>query len=140
MPSYDWKLPTNLPLCYFSDSLYRSAKDGIFSQISDYVSPQQLEAVQSLLLQMKQDIEKDMPAIHYAAQFGTHICLEDIFNEASNRLKFLALFQAVPSLEPERQRLTAEEVVNNLENTLQSTTEDTYLGTETNPPNNGSNQ
>ena len=140
MPSYDWKLPTNLPLCYFSDSLYRSAKDGIFSQISDYVSPQQLEAVQSLLLQMKQDIEKDMPAIHYAAQFGTHICLEDIFKEASNRLKFLALFQVAPPAEPERHSLSPEEVVNNLENRLQSSTEDTYLGTDTPSPTNGSSQ
>lgn len=138
MLSRDWKLPTNLPICFYAGMLHRSSQDCVLSQLSDLTLPEQFEAVQSNLILMKQELEKLMPPFHFAAQYGTHICLEEVFLEASNRLKFLAQLQAIPSAAPERQRLTPEEVVNNLGSSLQTSTEDTYLGSDNDPSNNGS--
>jgi hypothetical protein len=87
MLSHDWNLPPNLPRCFFADLLYRTAQDTIFSKLTDATTPMQYEQAQSSLLQLKQELEKDMPPIHYAAQFGTHICLPDLFLEATIRLK-----------------------------------------------------
>jgi hypothetical protein len=140
MLSRDWKLPTNLQICFYADSFQRTAQDTVFSQLNDFTTPEQFEAVLSSLMLMKQELEKLMPPFHFAAQYGTHICLEEVFLEAANRLKFLAQLQAVPPVEPERERLTSEEIVNNLENSLQSSTEDTYLGSDNDPANNGSNK
>lgn len=141
MPSYDWKLPTNLPLCFFSDSLYRSAQDAIFSRISETTLPEFYEAAQTLLLLLRQELEQDMPPIHYAAQFGTHICLDKVYLEASMRLKFLALQAVPPPLPaPKSEELTPEEVVNQLTDTINTSPPETYLGTDDQTPNTGSDR
>jgi hypothetical protein len=133
MISRDWKLPTNLPRCFYTDMLHRTAQDSIFSQLSDFTSPEQYEQAQSNLLQMKQDIEKDMPAIHYAAQFGTHICIEDLFKEASNRLKNLALMQPAP-LEPaqppatKQPPLSSQDITTILGKIIDMSDPETFLG------------
>jgi hypothetical protein len=61
MHSRDWKLPTNLPICFYAGMLHRTEQGSIFSQLTDFTTPEQYEAAQSLLLQLKQELEKDMP-------------------------------------------------------------------------------
>jgi hypothetical protein len=130
MLHYDWKLPQTLPLCVFSDRFYRTAQDTIFSQLSEVTSPEQFEAAQANLLLMKQDIEKDMPDVHYAGQFGSHICVADLYAEASMRLRNLALLQppAPPTPPaPGQAPLTYEDVLLLLQKLLPP---DTFFGEE----------
>jgi hypothetical protein len=101
MLSRDWKLPPNLPLCVYSDLFYRTAQDSIFSQLTDDTTSAQFEQAQVNLLLMKQELEKDMPPMHYASQIGTHLCLEVLYKEAILRLKNLAVLQPIPLIAPE---------------------------------------
>jgi hypothetical protein len=139
MLSRDWKLPPNLPLCFYADLYHRTVTDSIFRQLTDATSPEQFEQALSNLLLMKQELAKDMPAIHYAAQFGTHICVEDLYLEAAMRLKNLQLLHPEQFSIPEPEPLDPEEVFNNLESDAQPGMDDTYLGTDTNSENTGSN-
>jgi hypothetical protein len=115
MLSRDWKLPTNLPLCFYADLYHRTAQDSIFSQLTDITSPEQFEAAQANLLHMKQVLEESMAPFHFAQQFGGHICVAELYMEASLRLQNLALLQPDPSTTPEPEPLDPEEVFNTLE-------------------------
>jgi hypothetical protein len=141
MLSRDWKLPPDLPLCLFSNVFHRTAQDSIFSQLTDDTTPQQYAAAQANLLLMKEELEKDMPPMHYASHIGTHICLEVLYKEGSLRLKNLAVLQPEPlPLETGPQPLSPEDIVNNLENDLPTDPQDTFLGDEKEAEDNGGNQ
>jgi hypothetical protein len=131
MVSRHWKLPADLPLCLYSNVFYRTAQDSIFSQLTDDTTPAQFEQAQAYLLQMKEELEMDMPRMHYAAHIGTHVCVGVLYKEASLRLKNLAVLQPEP-LPPEigPQPLSPEDIVNNLENDLPTNPQDTLLGDE----------
>jgi hypothetical protein len=131
MLSRDWKLPKDLPLCVYSDVFYRSAQDSIFSQLTDDTTPAQYEQAQANLLLMKEELEKDMPVMHYASQIGTHLCVGVLYKEAALRLRNLALLQPeplAPVIGP--LPLSPEDIVNNLENDLPPDPDETYLGEE----------
>jgi hypothetical protein len=124
MFSYDWILPQSLPLCLYADRFYRTARDTLFSRLSDTTSAEQFEQSHATLLQMKEDIEKDMPAVHYAAQFGSHVCVADLFDEASLRLRGLALLQPPEAADPpapDQAPLTYEELLLLLQKLLPQT-------------------
>ena len=131
MVSRHWKLPPDLPLCLYSNMFYRTAQDSIFSQLTDDTTPAQFEQAQTFLLLMKEELEMDMPRMHYAAHICTHVCVGVLYKEASLRLKNLAALQPEP-LPPETgpQPLTPEDIVNNLENDLPTDPQDTFLGDE----------
>jgi hypothetical protein len=131
MVSRHWKLLPDLPLCLFSSAYYRIAQDSVFSQLTDDTTPEQFEQAQANLLQMKEELEKDMPRIHYASHIGTHGCVGVLYKEASLRLLNLAVLQA-ELLPPETgpQPLSPEDIVNNLENDLPPDPKETYLGEE----------
>jgi hypothetical protein len=135
MPSLDWKLPPNIPRCFFADLLHRTAQDTIFSQLTDATTPEQYEQAQSSLLRLQQELAEIMPALHYAAQFGTHICLPELFLEATLRLKNLQLMHPQQPTTPEPEVLDPEEIFNNLGNDEQTSMDDTYLGTDPNAEN-----
>jgi hypothetical protein len=129
MLSRDWILPKDLPLCVYSDVFYRTAQDSIFSQLTDETTPAQFEQAQAYLLLMKQELEQDMPAMHYASQIGMHLCVGVLYKEAALRFRNLALLQPEP-LPPVigPQPLSPEDIVNNLENDLPVDPDETYLG------------
>jgi hypothetical protein len=140
MASRDWKLPADLPLCLYSNMFYRTAQDSIFSQLTDDTTPAQFEQAQTFLLLMKEELEMDMPRLHYAAQTGTHVCVGMLYKEAVLRLKNLAVLQPEPiPLETGPQPLSPEDIVNNLENDLPTNPQDTLLGDEKEIDNNGGN-
>jgi hypothetical protein len=131
LPSRNWKLPPELPRCLFSDAFHRTAEDTIFNQLTDDTTPAQYEQALANLRLMKEELEKDMPPIHYASHIGTHVCVEVLYKEAVLRLKNLMLLRPEP-LPPETgpQPLSPEDIVNNLENDLPVDPEETYLGDE----------
>jgi hypothetical protein len=72
---------------------------------------------------------------HYPAATGDHWCVRDVYDHAVLALKGLAAMhqQAVP--QPARQQLiTRTGVVIDLEDAIQTSTDDTELGTEGTPP------
>jgi hypothetical protein len=140
MASRDWKLPADLPLCLYSNMFYWSAQDSIFSQLTDDTTPAQFEQAQTFLLLMKEELEMDMPRMHYASHIGTHVCVGMLYKEASLRLKNLAVLQPEPPpLETGPQPLSPEDIVNNLENDLPTDPQDTFLGDEKEIEDNGGN-
>jgi hypothetical protein len=131
MFSRDWILPRDLPLCVFSNVFYRSAQDTIFSQLTDDTTVQQYEQALANLLLMKEELEKDMPVMHYASHIGTHLCVGVLYKEAVLRLKNLAILRPEPlPLETGPKPLSPEDIVNNLENELPVDPDETYLGEE----------
>jgi hypothetical protein len=140
MVSHHWKLSPDLPLCLYSNMFYRTAQDSIFGQLTDDTTPAQFEQAQAYLLLMKEELEKDMPRVHYAAHVGTHVCVGMLYKEASLRLKNLAALQPEPlPLETGPQPLSPEDIVNNLENDLPVDPDETYLGDEKETEDNGGN-
>jgi hypothetical protein len=141
MVSRHWKLPPDLPLCLYSNMFYRTAQDSIFSQLTEDTTPAQFEQAQTFLLLMKEELEMDMPRMHYASHIGTHVCVGMLYKEASLRLKNLAVLQPEPlPLETGPQPLSPEDIVNNLENDLPTDPQDTFLGDEKEAEDNGGNQ
>ena len=139
MLPHQWKLPPNLPLCVYSDRLHRTVAESVFAQISEETTPSVFAQLKENLLQLHQQLKRDMPAIHYAAQFGTHICIDDIFEEAKFRLQNLALFyQEEQPTPPEPEPLDPEEVFKNLGNDSDPEIDDTYLGMDPDSEHNGS--
>jgi hypothetical protein len=139
MLPHQWKLPPNLPLCVYSDRLHRTVAETMFAHISEETTPAAFAQLQANLLRLREQLEKDMPAIHFAAQYGTHICVDDIFEEAKFRLQNLALlYQEVQPRPPEPEPLDPEEVFNNLGNDIEPEIDDTYLGMDPDSEHNGS--
>jgi hypothetical protein len=138
MSSRDWTLPPRYPLCVFADSFYRTAQDTIFRQLGDTTTPEQFQAAQECLKRLRETLEKDMPPMHYGAQIGTHRCVRDLCKEASARLRNLALLQPTPQPPaPAQQLITREGIVIDLEERIQTSIEETDLGTDDNPSDNG---
>ena len=141
MASRDWKLPADLPLCLYSNMFYRTAQDSIFSQLSDDTTPAQFEQAQTFLRLMKEELEKDMPRLHYASHLDTHVCVGMLYKEAILRLKNLQVLHPEPlPLETGPKPLSPEDIVNNLENDLPTNPQDTLLGDEKEIDNNGGNR
>jgi hypothetical protein len=140
MLSRNWKLPPDLPRCVFSDVFHRTAEDTVFSQLTDDTTSQQYEQALANLLLLKEELEKDMPVMHYASHLGTHLCVGVLYKEAVLRLKNLALLRPEPlPLETGPEPLSPEDIVNNLENDLPIDPDETYLGDEKEIENNGGN-
>jgi hypothetical protein len=107
--------------CFYADSFYRTAIDAIFTKITDATTPKQFQAAQESLKLLWQELEQDMPPMHFASRVGTHRCVKDMYREASARLRSLAIMQPVPLppvSEPEaptQTTLTREDVLRGFE-------------------------
>jgi hypothetical protein len=135
MSSRDWTLPARYPLCAFADAFYRTARDSIFSQLTAVTTPEQFQAAQESLLLLREELEQDMPAMHYGAQVDTRRCVGDLYKEASARLRSLAVLHPVPQPPaPGQQLITREGIVIDLEEKIQTSTQETDLGTGDTPP------
>lgn len=121
-------------LCHYAEEFQR-IQEALFSQITASTSPQQFEQAQESLLLLKQELIQRMETFHFPYPSGGHLCVEDCYIEAAFRLKNLALLAPEPA--PKQRTLSADEVVNNLEQMLsplpqESLTfpKDTFLGQE----------
>jgi hypothetical protein len=100
MTTADWQLPAGAPRCVYADELYRTAKDAIFSKLTKDSTPKQFDQALESLQLLRQELEQDMPAMHYAALVGTHRCVKDLYREAEARLRSLAIMHPAPESQP----------------------------------------
>jgi hypothetical protein len=130
MSTDNWNLPSGAPRCVFADALYRTAKDTIFSKLRMDTTPGEFAAAQESLRLLREELERDMPAMHYAAQIGSHRCVKDLYREARAWLRTLAVLQPVPHAPaPKQQLLTIEGVVIEIEERFRTSATETDLGT-----------
>jgi hypothetical protein len=97
--TYKWEQAVS-PRCVYSETLYRTARDAIFTKLTEATTANQFQAAQESLLLLRQDLETDMPPMHFASLIGRHQCVKDVYREAVARLRSLQIMQPVP-LPPE---------------------------------------
>src|ERR687896_2072744 len=132
MSNYDWNLSAGAPLCVFSDSFYYSARDAVFRQLSKDSTKEQFQAALETLTQLRDELVQTLYPMHYGALVGRHRCVDHVFREARARLRSLEIMQPVPKPPPppKQQLITREGVVMDLEEKIQTSIEQTDLGTD----------
>jgi hypothetical protein len=133
MTSYTPRLLSNHRLCSYSRMYAQIVEQTILSQITERTTPAQFAAAQQSLLALCQRLEAKVDLFHYPAETGTHQCVRDVYTDAVFRLKNISLMQPEPQPEPQapkQQLLTVEGVVIDLEETIRTSREETYLGTD----------
>jgi hypothetical protein len=129
MVSYDDKRD----LCRDSYTVARLIEQTIFNQITPETTFQQFAAVQDSLKRLCERFEAQLDLFHYAAIQGSHQCIRDVYEDARARLENLAIMQPPPPLLPPQQRISREGIVSDQEGKIQTSTEETDLGTEDSP-------
>jgi hypothetical protein len=136
MSAYDWNLSAGAPLCVFSDSYYWTGRKAIFQRLTIDTTAEQFQAALESLQRLRDELVKDMPAMHYGALVGTHRCVNHLFREASARLRSLQILQPAPLPQPpeppppEPQAHSLEDVVANFETTPEAFLGETEAGAE----------
>jgi hypothetical protein len=129
--TYKWDQAAS-PRCVYADTFYRTAKDAVFAKLTEATTANQFQAAQESLLLLRQELETDMPPMHFASLIGRHLCVKDVYREAIARLRSLALLQPEPAPPPPEEKedpqppLTHEDV----ERQFQSLPPDTFFGQE----------
>jgi hypothetical protein len=121
-------------LCRDSYTVARLIEQTIFNQITPETTFEQFAAAQDSLKRLCERFEANLDLFHYPAIRGTaHQCVRDVYEEARARLENLAIMQPPPpSLKPQ-QRITREGIVSDHEGKIQTSTEETDVGTEDSP-------
>jgi hypothetical protein len=115
------------------------ADQSVFNQINEYTTQQQCQAALQNLKALCERMEAQLDLFHYGQAYGTsHSCVRDIYNDAEFRLKNLAIMhQQVQPPAPKQQLITKEGTVIDLEDRAQTSRDETHLGTDDAPPDNG---
>jgi hypothetical protein len=129
--TYKWEQAVS-PRCVYADMFYRTARDAIFAKLTEATTAKQFEAAQESLFLLRQELETDMPAMHFASLIGRHLCVKDVYKEATARLRSLALLQPEPAPPPppEPQEPQPPLTHGDVENIFHSLPPETYFGTE----------
>jgi hypothetical protein len=128
MSDYDWQLSAGAPLCVFSDSFYSSARDTIFRQLTRDTTPEQFQAAQEHLQQLRDELVEQLYPMHYGSLVGRHRCIDQLFTEGRARLRSLETLQPLPAPPPPRE--TPADVVRDLHDAIQPNPQATSLGTD----------
>ena len=137
MSAYDWNLSAGAPLCTFSDSFYRTVREAIFQQVTKETTAAQWQAALERLELLRDELVQSLYPMHYGSLVGRHRCIDHVFREAVARLRSLEIMQPVPKPPPPKQQLiTREGVVRDLAEKIQTSTEQTDLGTDPQSPEN----
>jgi hypothetical protein len=123
-------------LCSYARTFADIADKTIFSQISEFTTPDQFDLALQNLRALCQRLEAQVDLFHYGQAYGTsHSCVIDIYTDAEFRLKNLAIMhQKVEQQPPKQQLITNEGAVIDLEDRVQTSTEETDTGTADSSP------
>jgi hypothetical protein len=128
MVSYDDKRN----LCRDSYTVARLIEQTIFNQITPETTQQQFQQAQESLRRLCERFEANLDLFHYASIRGSHQCVRDVFEDSRARLENLAIMQPAPPSKPQ-QRISREGIVSDQEGKIQTSAEETALGTEDSP-------
>jgi hypothetical protein len=121
-------------LCRDAFTFAQIVEQTIFAQISDRTTPEQFKLAEQSLSQLCNELAARVDWDHYASSFGPiHSCVRDVYTDAASRLKNLEIMKAPPPPPPAPQLITQEGVVINAEEKIQTSTEETDLGTDDGP-------
>jgi hypothetical protein len=124
------------PTCPHARTFIQIAEQTILSKITAATTPDQFVAGEEILRQLCHRLEAQVDMFHYPAATGDHWCVRDVYDHAVLALKGLAAMhqQAVPQ-PPRQQLITRTGVVIDLEDSIQTSADETDLGIEgTQPP------
>jgi hypothetical protein len=131
MQWYDEKRSQQRNLCSFAFTYGQIVEQTIFSRITDRTTPQQLEVALQTLEELCQRLERQMDWSHYPAYHGVHSCLRDVYTDAEYRLKNLAIMHQQAS--PFQRMVTNQGIIVDLAEHLETSTDETELGTDDSP-------
>jgi hypothetical protein len=120
--------------CDFAER-FQFAAEALFSQMTAHTSPEQFTQCQESLRQLKEELEAERKArgrFHFASQAGSlHHCVAQAYQVAQVRLRFVAQLhqQALP---PQR-LIRREGIIVDLAENLETSTEETDVGTDDSP-------
>jgi hypothetical protein len=123
------------PRCDLFERLLEIAEVSIFQQLPDAITPAQVQVALTSLWELRQELVAEAKAnrFHFAAATGSrHRCADAAYQHACYRLKFLS--QLPKGRQPAQQLITREGIVIDLEEKIQTSTQETDLGTEDTPP------
>jgi hypothetical protein len=108
----------------------------IFSQISEFTTPDQFDLALQNLRALAKRLEAEIDLFHYPQAYGSpHSCVRDLLNDSEFRLMNLAVMQQkVQPPAPTQQLITSEGAVIDLEDRVQTSGEETDTGTEDSSP------
>ncbi len=121
--------------CPHARTFMQIAEQTVFSKITEHTRSDHFTAAEEILQQLCHRLEAQVDMFHYPAATGDHWCVRDVYDHAMFALKGLAAMhqQAVPEL-PRQQLISRKGVVIDLEDAIQTSTDDTELGIEGTPP------
>jgi hypothetical protein len=121
-------------LCRDSYTVARLIEQTIFNQITPETTFEQFAAAQDSLKRLCERFEANLDLFHYANIRGTaHQCIRDVYEDARARLENLAIMQPPPPLLPPQQCISREGIVSDQEGKIQTSADETALGTEDSP-------
>ena len=129
---YDRYQPQFRQLCGHARTFADITDRTIFARITDLTTPGQFEALQAQLLQLCLRLEATVDMFHYQQPYGPpHSCVRDLYTDAAARLTNLAILQQAPQQPaPKQQLITSEGTVIDLEDRVQTSSNETDTGTE----------
>jgi hypothetical protein len=122
------------PTCPHARTLIQIAEQTIFNKITPATTAEQYAAAAEILRQLRDRLEAQVDMFHYPAATGDHWCVRDVYDHAVLALKGLsAMHQQEVSQPPRQQLISKSGAVIDLEDAIQTNTEDTDLGTDDSP-------
>ncbi len=115
--------------CPHARTFIQIAEQTIFSKITEHTRPDQFTTAEEILQQLCQRLEGQVDMFHYPAATGDHWCVRDVYEHAVLALAGLAaMHQQAVAQPPKQQLISRKGVVIDLEDTIQTSTDDTELG------------
>jgi hypothetical protein len=105
----------------------------IFARITNRTTAEQFQLAQETLSQLCSELAATVTWDHYAASSGPpHSCVRDVYVDAAFRLKNLEITQPPPPPPPQR-LITNQGIIVDLAEHLETSTDETDLGTDDSP-------
>jgi hypothetical protein len=122
------------PTCPHARTYIQISEQTIFAKITPATTPDQFTAAAEILCQLRDRIEAQVDMFHYPAASGDHWCVRDVYDHAVLALKGIAAMHQQEVAPPSPQRLiTREGIIVDLAEHLETSTEETDLGTDDSP-------
>jgi hypothetical protein len=122
------------PTCPHARTFLQIADQTIFAKITPATTADQYTAAEEILRELCQRLEAQVDMFHHPAATGDHWCVRDVYDHAVLALKGLSAMHQQEVAPPPRQQLISREgIVIDLEDKIQTNTEDTDLGTDDSP-------